>query len=418
MDSNSRKIMLKDRQVRKFYMYGFLKNLTFFKPYLIVFLMQQGLSLLEIGVLISIREIIINVFEVPSGMIADYFGRKKELYLCFSFYIASFAVFFFASSFTVAAVGMSLFGLGEAFRSGTHKAMIYTYIDKKSWQSEKTFLYGRIRSFSLIGSAVGSFVGIILMLLAPNIAYVFLFSMLPYVVDFLLIMSYPKFLDISDRKENESLGQMIVSFVKCLFKSSSLRRILWEDGLVEATVSYTKDIVQPILQTIVIGMGITVFAFLSGEDNLYIILGILHMVCNLMGAVASRKAYIIKGSNIKRINGIHVALAVVLGMLGIWAQNAWMVCILYVFIYVLHSARKPMFVEELDANIQKSQRATTLSVASQLKSLILIVFAPLFGFLVEHVGFEGVTLSLAGLLMIALPFVGLRKCVKSDVHKE
>ncbi len=409
MDSNSRKVMLKDRQVRKFYMYGFLKNLAFFKPYLIVFLMEHGLSLLEIGVLISIREIIINIFEVPSGMIADYFGRKKELYLCFSFYIVSFAVFFFASSFIVAAVGMALFGLGEAFRSGTHKAMIYTYIDKKSWQSEKTFLYGRIRSFSLIGSAVGSFVGIILMLLAPNTSYVFLFSMVPYVVDFLLIMSYPKFLDISDKRENESLAQMVLSFVKCLFKSSSLRRILWEDGLVEATVSYTKDIVQPILQSIVLGMGITIFAFLSGEDNLYIILGILHMVCNFMGAFASRKAYVIKGSNIKRINGIHVALAVVLGMLGIWAQSAWMVCLLYIFIYVLHSARKPMFVEELDANIQKSQRATTLSVASQLKSLILIIFAPLFGFLVEYVGFKGVALSLAGLLMVSLPFVGLRK---------
>ena len=31
----------------------------------------------------------------------------------------------------MAALAMAFFGLGEAFRSGTHKAMIYTYLERK-----------------------------------------------------------------------------------------------------------------------------------------------------------------------------------------------------------------------------------------------------------------------------------------------
>ena len=76
----------KDHQIWKFSAYGFLKNLRFFEPYLLIFLIGNGLSLFQIGILYGIREAITYIFEVPSGIIADYFGRKQELYMCFTFY--------------------------------------------------------------------------------------------------------------------------------------------------------------------------------------------------------------------------------------------------------------------------------------------------------------------------------------------
>ncbi|MFA6843531.1 MAG: MFS transporter, partial [Bacilli bacterium] len=80
---NQKKIILKDKQIIKFSLYGFLKNLQFFEAYLIIYLTSNSISLFEIGILIAIREIIVNIFEVPSGLMADYFGKKKELCLCF-----------------------------------------------------------------------------------------------------------------------------------------------------------------------------------------------------------------------------------------------------------------------------------------------------------------------------------------------
>jgi MFS family permease len=166
-------------QVFKFEMYGFLKNLMFFEPYLIIYLTISGLSLFEVGLLISIREIVIYIFEIPSGVIADMYGKKIELIMCFVFYIISFFLFFIAPSFWIFALAMMLFGLGDAFRSGTHKAMIMSFLDHNDIAATKTKVYGQTRAMSLIGSMVMSLVAIVFVIYLPEIKYLFLISIIP-----------------------------------------------------------------------------------------------------------------------------------------------------------------------------------------------------------------------------------------------
>ncbi len=388
MSNELRGEILKDFQIKKFCAYGFLKNLKFFEPYLIIYLMSSNINLFQIGILISIREIIVNLFEIPSGFIADYFGRKKEMYFCFGFYIISFIVFFFTDTFTLAAVGMVFFGLGEAFRSGTHKAMIYTYLDFKNWQSEKTFVYGRTRSFSLIGSAISSLLGIFLILSVPSDSYIFLFSVVPYILDLFLIMSYPKFLDTSDKKHGTSFKEMAKDVIKSFRINKKLRNILIEEGIAEAGFSYVKDLIQPILEIIIIGSGISLIASLSVDDNLKVILGLIYALLNLFGSYFSKKAYLLKGekTSLACLSQIHMAYALSCGLLAFFSEQYLMVCLIYLFIYILHSIRKPIFVDEIDNNIDKSNRATVISASAQLKSLFLMIFAPMLGFIADNVG--------------------------------
>ena len=80
-------------QVVKFSMYGFLKNLRFFEAFLIIYMLSHDMNLFKIGILFAVREAIIYIFEIPSGVLADRFGKKNELVLCFLFYI--FSVLFF-----------------------------------------------------------------------------------------------------------------------------------------------------------------------------------------------------------------------------------------------------------------------------------------------------------------------------------
>lgn len=65
-------------QIIKFGMYGLLKNLRFFEPFLLLYLIQSGLSLFQIGLLYSIREATMYIFEIPSGVIADRYGKKMN----------------------------------------------------------------------------------------------------------------------------------------------------------------------------------------------------------------------------------------------------------------------------------------------------------------------------------------------------
>ena len=89
------KTIPKDLQFYKFSAYGFLKNLRFFEPFLILFFLEMGINYVQIGVLMAIREITTNLLELPTGMVADSFGRRISMIFSFLSYIGSFLVFTF-----------------------------------------------------------------------------------------------------------------------------------------------------------------------------------------------------------------------------------------------------------------------------------------------------------------------------------
>ena len=86
--------------------------------------------------------------------------------LSFVSYIVSFAVMgsvglisiegglAIGALFAMLMIAMVFFAIGDAFRTGTHKAMIFTWLRIQGRTDEKTKIYGKTRSWSKIGSAV------------------------------------------------------------------------------------------------------------------------------------------------------------------------------------------------------------------------------------------------------------------------
>ena len=75
----------------RFCLYGFLKNQRYFEPFLMLVFLNQGFSFFLIGLLYACRDLTVNILEVPSGAIADSFGRRRSMMISFLAYIASFA---------------------------------------------------------------------------------------------------------------------------------------------------------------------------------------------------------------------------------------------------------------------------------------------------------------------------------------
>ena len=150
-----------------------------------------------------------------------------------------------------------------------------------------------------------------------------------------------------------------------------------------------------------------ILSSLSPEDNLNVILGLVYAVLNLLGSFASRRAYALKAgrSNLKCLYSIHLLLAVSMAVLAFVSKNPYLVFAVYLFIYSLFNVRKPIFVDEVDEHIGKSERATILSVSSQLKSLFLMIFAPLLGYLADRFGISLIMCILAVLFIATLPLL-------------
>ncbi len=397
----------KDRQIKKFCMYGFLKNLKFFEPFLIIYLLSMDLSLLTIGILYSIREVVNYIFEIPSGVLADNYGKKTVLSLCFIFYIISFVFFYFGTQFWILCCAMIFFGLGEAFRSGTHKAMIYTYLENQNWFDKKSFVYGRTRSFSLIGSSISSIISIVFILSFEKLNILFLLCIVPYVLDFILILSYPKNLNIKHEVSTSVMGFLRTcrSQFKSIFTDKSIMRIISASSLFGAIFKSIKDYIQPILQAMIISSSVVVFSNLSTDTNLKILLAVIYAGIYFLGSFASRNIY--KLTHIKSsasiLNIYFDILAVVLVLISLFIKLniIIVVVLLYFALYLLRDSRKPIFVDVIGDFMGKTQRATVLSVENQLKTIFVAIFAPLFGFIADSFSISTLFLVL-GLLCLTI----------------
>lgn len=395
----TKKLINKDKQIIKFSMYGLLKNLKFFEPYLLIYLMSLGLNLFKIGTLYSIREIIVYLFEVPSGLIADNYGKKKELKMCFVFYIISFALFFFGINYSILVIAMVFFGLGDAFRSGTHKAMILAYLEQKNWFQYKAYVYGRTRSFSLIGSALSALVSIIFVLNLPNMKWIFLICILPYIADFLLISSYPNSLD-ERHKSTIDIKEFFIGGFKQLasiFKRKELRKVLVSSSLYDSIFKCTKDYIQPILQVAILASLGSSISTITAEKTLKIWLGIIYAIFYVFSSFASKNVHKLSEKyNSQTIMNISFDITAVLAIvmaLGIKNNIIIVVVFIQFILYLFKNARRPLVVDVLGEYMHKKERATVLSVESQFRSFFTIALAPLFGFIADN-------LSLTSLFII------------------
>ena len=397
-------------QILKFGFYGLLKNLKFFEPFLWLYFLFYGLSYFEIGVLYSIKEGIVYVFEIPSGVFADRFGKKNELVICFIFYIISFITFYFANEFLYFAIAMILFGFGEALRSGTHKAMIMQFLDVNHIKKNKSRVYGFTRSYSNLGAAISSVLGVVLILFTPDISYLFLVAIIPYSIDLLLVLSYPKYLN---EKEEVSFNlkdffHENIASVKYAFTTKKLNRYIIESSAYNAVFKTIKDYIQPIM--IAIGLSVILFSDFNIDDNLKIYIGLIYAIAQLISVYVSRYAYKLER---KIPNDIILTLmweltAFAIILLGLFVNNIYVVILSFILFYVFLNIRKPFMVEKIGDYSAMNKRASVLSIESQITSLIIIVIAPILGFISDYYSIGTMFVTL-GIFMIILKILNKKE---------
>jgi MFS family permease len=379
----------------KFRFYGFFKNLKFFEPYLLIILLSWGLNLFQIGILIAIQEGVSFIFEIPSGMIADNKGRKSEMLLCFIFYIISFLFYFLGPNFFILIFAAIFFGLGEAFRSGTHKAMEMQWLDENNIPQFKSYVYGSSRSYSLYGSAISSLLAIVFILSIPANRWIFLITIIPYVIDFFLILTYPKYMN-RNAHQDKNLShkeEFFQSFkgLKVLFIDHKLSKGLFSSSVYNSIFKSLKDYIQPIMQLTILfllaDLGLTISTY-NQDFYLAIILGLIYALFYLVSSYSSKNSYKFEEkirSPKKSIDLLFYFFGVIIFVEAVFISLRFSFPIIfsYLFIYVSYNIRRPITVGYLGDKIEIQQRTTILSVESQLRTIFVIIFAPLFGFIAE-----------------------------------
>ena len=91
----------------------------------VALLALRGFSLLEIGMLESIFHIVSCCFEIPSGVIADVFGRKMTMVLSRLVSLISALLMMWSFNFATVAIAIGCSALSYNLESGTREALAY-----------------------------------------------------------------------------------------------------------------------------------------------------------------------------------------------------------------------------------------------------------------------------------------------------
>lgn len=366
-----------------------------------LFLLDAGLSNFEAFAANAFYTAGMVLFEVPTGVVADTWGRRAS-YLLGTVTLAATTVLYyllwqFSAPFWEWAVVSMLLGLGFTFFSGAVEAWLVDALHYAKYQGTMEAIFGKGQMVTgaamLTGSVAG---GIIAQVSSLGVPFLIRGSIL--VVMFAVAYVIMKDLGFKPQPKGEPLKAM--------------RRVLktsYEHGFKNPPVRW-------VMLTAPFGLGVGIYVFyalqpylleLYGNSEAYSIAGLAAAIvagAQILGGYLAPK---IRGLFHKRTSALIFGTAAgsaLLVLLGI--TNSFLVALLLLVIWgLLFAATAPIRQAYLNGMIPSKQRATVLSFDSLMSSSGGVVFQPALG-KVADVSTYGVSFALGGLIQLAaIPFL-------------
>lgn len=404
-------IFYKDTQYYKFCAYGLLKNFRLYEPFIVLYFLSLSLSYFQIGLLYAIREVVRNLLEIPSGVIADMLGRRRTLASAFGVYALSFVLFSLSNNFATLAGSMFLFAIADAFRTGTHKAMIFSYLQAHNWGNLRGSYYGLTRSWSQLGTALSALLSAIFVLFVHELRFVFLLSALPALSDMSLLLSYPKWLEgeiISLQYKNiaNTFRKHLSQTFKTIKQPNTFRAIM-NLSIFSGAYRGLKDFIQPLIQHY--ALAIPIILSLNAHERTSIVTGLVYFFLFLVSSQASRvsggfEKIFHTAPRAMNISFIIAALSIGLSGIFVFAGMYGFGIAGFMLIFLIENIRNPIGTAYVSSRFSNQILSTALSANSQIKSLTAAVIAPLFGYIADQFDlaaalcFSGIFLLLSALI--------------------
>ncbi len=149
--------------IRKIYWYRIFNDFMLIYPLYNVMFAQRGhLDTFQISTLLIIWSAGSLLFELPTGVLADRYSRRTLLAVGQLIRGAGYALWLVWPSYAGFAIGLVLWGIGEALDSGTFQALVYDELKAQRREDSYVQVMGRSESIAM-------FVGLAATLLASPV---------------------------------------------------------------------------------------------------------------------------------------------------------------------------------------------------------------------------------------------------------
>jgi len=353
----------------------------------ILFFIQNGLSLLQIGLLESIFHGTSLLCEIPSGMLADRFSYKTNLYLArLASIVSSILILFGQGNFWIYAIAMMVSAWSYNFDSGTSTAFLYDSAveagQKDRYLQISSFLSGVAEVTRTLGTVVAGF------FIHGALAWTYLIAIGLSFLSIILIyfMKEP----MAKRGRNEVLT----------FKTIVLQvRKEWQEKPVLFYWMMTYQLVGTLMCMFYFYYQQKISDLVGWQVSLVMLIGSgLNLIAVYVASQIGKKW------NSNRVFPTLVALTG-LALLLVFSGTPFAFLLVYLLTNTLYAVYQPIYFNDLQGYLPSSVRATMLSINSMLFSLSMIVIFPLIGWLIDRWGLVAVFLVLGLILLLIYPIL-------------
>lgn len=350
-------------------------------PTIVLFYEDYGLDIEQIVLLKTILSLSILVLEVPSGYLADLWGRKACLVVGSGVWVASWLIYCTGTSFTEFAIAEILAGVAGSLISGANTALGYDTLLQLGKEQHYQVWEGRLGAIAGIAEAVCGIIGA--EIASINLVYPFYLQTLCLVIYFALAITLvePKYHQaiVQTQKLNQ-LKNIIID----VYKRPQLRWLI----LLSSIFSSASFLIVWLSQDYLQQLNIPIQAF-----------GWAWAIFHLGMSLAS-----INSHYLQRLLGIKRSLLLLIFILatsyiclGSISQIWGLVSILS--IYLVRGFCSPLILNAINQQIASSVRATILSLNSLVFRITFAVIAPLIGAIASSYNLS-LGLAVAGCLFL------------------
>ncbi len=128
-------------------------------PIWVIFLQDKGITLTQIGLLEAVAWVLTAVVEVPTGALADRWGRKTSIAIGSIVYAASMFLILAEAMSPAFLLGYALWNTSFAFVSGADQALLYDTLKADGRESEAAKQSGRSQAIQMGSQGIAALAG-------------------------------------------------------------------------------------------------------------------------------------------------------------------------------------------------------------------------------------------------------------------
>jgi MFS family permease len=378
------------RNIRLLYAYWFLQYFQLWIPVWIVFLtVEQGFSLTAVTSAEGLYLIAVVALEIPTGAVADRWGRSRSMALGALCLALAILIFAFTTSYLVLLASFMVWSLAHTLMSGADKALLYDTLKEEGRPADYERLAGRASALSYAGLGIATFAGGPVAALLDIRATIFMGAATCVVTAFIALAIHepPRVTPAVPERYLASIRSALGE----AWGATNVRAVILLAGTGIAVLEALHYMTQPYLLDRDIEVG-----------TLFSLLQVPMIIAGILGALAASR---VKG------RGMVPALMVIpllgsIAYLSLAMGPGLSAYASFPLIFALGSCLLPLAGGYVNRRIGSERRATILSIQGMVTSFFMAFLAASYGFVTDTWGISW-TFAMGSLLtLLTVVFFG------------